>query len=200
MPTDTNSILLFDLGGVLIRNRMFSELKRLTRADQSEAELIDRWLKHPTARTFELGQCSEDEFARSVVAELALDLTPGEFLDAFRHWPDGFYDGAEATLARLREKYTVACLSNSNETHWTGSFTDPFDYAFSSHLIGRIKPDRDAFEHVLSTIGASPDQVYFFDDAPANVEAAREIGISAHHTVGFDQARETLRALGFLSD
>ena len=101
-------------------------------------------------------------------------------------------------LSELRSTYAVCCLSNSNEAHWTDAITDHFDFAFSSHLIGRIKPDRDAFEHVLDNIGVEAQAVHFFDDALINVEAARSLGLNAYRTVGYKSLNSKLIELGFL--
>jgi len=199
MPTPKHCVLLFDLGGVLIESQMFSELQRLMNSDHTEPELVEAWLRNPVARRFELGQCSVNEFSQSVVRELQLSLSPEDFLAAFRSWPKGFYHGAESMLFELRSTYAVCCLSNSNEAHWTDAITDHFDFAFSSHLIGRIKPDRDAFEYVLDSIGVEAHAVHFFDDAPLNVEAARSVGLNAHHTVGYKRLKSKLIELGFLS-
>ncbi len=199
MTRNSDAVLLFDLGGVLIENQMFAELKRLTGTDQTEAELIDVWLRNPVAKQFELGECSVDEFSRSIVSEFDLDLSPRQFLDQFKHWPKGFYAGVELMLAQLREHHTVACLSNSNEAHWTEAVTAHFDFAYSSHLIKCIKPERNAFDHVLNDIGVAATAVHFFDDAAANVEAARSCDLNAYHTVGYDAVRAELAALGFLA-
>jgi len=199
MQETSSAVLLFDLGGVLIENQMFSELQRLMGSKLNEAELIQMWLKNPAARQFELGRCSPDEFAKSIIQQFGLPLDERTFLAAFKGWPKGFYVGAESMLAELRSKYRVCCLSNSNEIHWSRAITDHFEFALSSHLMGCIKPDRDAFEHALGAIGVDPDKVYYFDDAPMNVEAASTCGMHAHHTVGYDQLRSTLAELGFLS-
>lgn len=191
-------VLLFDLGGVLIRSEMFAELRRLLGDDRSEAQLIELWLRNPLTRRFELGQCSMEAFAESAVLELGLDLEPEEFLAAFKSWPKGFFDGAEGLLRDLRTRCTVCCLSNSNEAHWTDAIAPHFDHAFSSHLIGCIKPDRESFAYVVNRTGATPEAIHFFDDAPTNVNAARSYGLNAYHTDGFESLKARLRDLGFL--
>ena len=171
MVLPTQPVLFFDLGGVLIENQRFSEHQRLLNTQQSQAELVELWLANPVAREYELGRCSTDDFSRSIIEELQLSLTPEEFLVAFREWPKGFYPGVDSMLQQLRAQATVCCLSNSNEAHWTEKVTSHFDHAFSSHLIGRIKPDRDAFEHVLGVLDVAAKDVIYFDDAESNVEA-----------------------------
>jgi len=198
MSESKSTVLLFDLGGVLIENQMFSELKRLMNSDRTEAELIEMWLTNPVARQFELGRCSTDEFAHSIIEQFYLPLEPKEFLAAFQSWPKGFYTGVEPLLNDLRSRFSVCCLSNSNEIHWTSAITDHFEFAFSSHLIGCIKPDENAYEHALGAIGVEAGQVHYFDDAAMNVDVANSCGMLAHHTVGFDELRSTLADLGIL--
>jgi putative hydrolase of the HAD superfamily len=137
-----DSVLLFDLGGVLVENDMFSELKRLMATEATPAELLERWLRDPVARRFELGRCSPGEFGAAIVTELELDISAEQFLSAFATWPKGFSAGAGPLLAELRRRHRVGCLSNSNAVHWTDAVTASFDFAFSSHLIGHLTSSR----------------------------------------------------------
>lgn len=192
MTRESNPVLLFDLGGVLVENALFSELKRLLGSERTEAELIEAWLADPIAREYELGRCSTEVFCGRMVEALDLPLAPAEFLAVFKAGPRGFYPGAGSLLTDLRQRHRVCCLSNSNEAHWHDALTAPFDHAFSSHLIGRIKPDAEAFRHVVETMGVEPGRVHFFDDAPVNVQAARNFGLNAHHTPGWEALRRRL--------
>jgi putative hydrolase of the HAD superfamily len=67
-----------------------------------------------------------------------------------------------------------------------------FDHHFASHLTGRIKPDADAFEHVVASLNCRPEQVLFLDDNTLNIEAANRFGMQAVRVQGID---ETTRAL-----
>ena len=49
---------------------------------------------------------------------------------------------------------------------------------FSCRL-GAVKPEPAAFEATLDALGAPPGEVVFLDDRPANVDAARQLGIRA---------------------
>lgn len=199
MTHNENPVLLFDLGGVLVQNTLFSQLKRLLRTERTEAELIEAWLADPIAREYELGRCSTEAFCGRIVEALGLTLGALEFLAVFKAGPQGFYPGAEKLLADLRQRHCVCCLSNSNEAHWTDAVTAPFDHAFSSHLIGRIKPDAEAFQYVVEAVGVEPGHVHFFDDAGVNVQAARDFGLNAHCTPGFEALQRRLSELRFLT-
>jgi putative hydrolase of the HAD superfamily len=75
-----------------------------------------------------------------------------------------------------------------------------FDSHFASHLTGRIKPDSDAFEHVVDSLGCSPAQVLFLDDNSINVEAAQRFGMHAVRVRGATETHGALRDLGIIDD
>ena len=193
-----DTVLLFDLGGVLVENAAFEILAGMMRDAPSEAELKSRWLLSPTVRRFETGGMDADAFAAALVAEFELPMTPAAFVAAFTGWVKGFYPGAIALLGALRRRHRIGCLSNSNVLHWIPDYERAFDFSYSSHLIGYIKPDRAAFAHVAAAQGLEPGRVIYFDDVPANVTAAIQHGFLAHHTVGFAALEARLRQLGIL--
>jgi len=73
-----------------------------------------------------------------------------------------------------------------------------FHYHFASHLTGKIKPDREAFQNLLDTLGCSAGSVFFLDDSTLNVKAAREIGMHAVQVRGPAEARHALVEAGIL--
>ena len=196
----TPSLLLFDLGGVLVRNVGFERLNALLPAALDVETLKSQLLASPSFRAFELGLSAPEDFAESFVSELNLTCSPKEFLAEFEGWPQGFYPGATELLAKLRARYKLACLSNSNSIHWKrfNGFREHFDIALSSHILNLIKPDLNCFEKALECCGVKPEQVLFFDDAIANVKAARSCGIQALHVQNFDEVQIQVKTLALL--
>ena len=195
-------LLLFDLGGVLTENSTFTSLNELLPQTENQQAIKERWLFSPTVRLFELGEINAAEFAERFVVEWALELSAEEFLPAFVSWSKGFFPGARDTLLTLRQKYQVGCLSNSNPLHWQKfrDFAEDFDIALFSHLLGVIKPDREAFALALNASGLLPAQIYYYDDAPANVRIAAELGMQAFHVEGFTDLLQLLNQQGLLAD
>ncbi len=100
-------------------------------------------------------------------------------------------------LAGLRGTIGLAILSNSGdgareEEERRFRFSAVFDPICYSHEIGVNKPDPEAFRITLERLGADPEEVFFVDDVPENIEAARALGIGAHLHVDTD---ETIRVL-----
>jgi putative hydrolase of the HAD superfamily len=196
--------VLFDVGGVLVElagvSTMLEWMNHRTNADG----LWRAWLASPAVRDFERGRIDTTSFAERVVDEFALAVDVDEFLRGFAAWPRGPLPGAHALLDALHPSLIRATLSNSNAAHWPRvmdemSFARYFDHHFASHLIDRIKPDREAFEHVATTIAVPAQAILFVDDNAINVEAARAFGMRAHRCVGPDETRELLRELDLLA-
>lgn len=198
---DKTPLLLFDLGGVLIENRTFPRLKALLDRPADEDTLKRRWLDSPAVSGFEHGRLTPAEFATEFLAEWNLQLAPGDFLEEFGGWPAWYYPGAREALRQLAGRHRLACLSNSNELHWAryDGFAEFFDPALSSHLLGVMKPDPRAFRLAVEHCGVPAGDILFFDDLPANVEAAREEGMRAFHVEGFRELEAVLRAEGLVT-
>ena len=143
------------------------------------------------------------QFAERFVAAWDVTVTPDAFLREFRTWTRGFLPGAREVLTALRGRFRLACLSNSNATHWErnayelGLFTH-FEAALASHALGCHKPDPLIYSRALAALHVAPEAVVFFDDGAANVEAAREVGIAAFQVAGVAELRTCLSALGLL--
>jgi glucose-1-phosphatase len=193
----TATVILFDLGGVLVESTGRSVLGALL-PQLGEGEVMERWLRSPAVDRFERGRTEPRAFAREFVAEWSLALSEEAFIESFASWVTGFFDGAEALVRELRRRHRVACLSNTNALHWARLPQLPalFDACFASHHTGFMKPDREAYEHALRALGAAPREVLFFDDQPRNVAAARSVGIHAHQVGGFADIAPILRDAG----
>lgn len=194
-------VVLFDLGGVLIRFGGVKAMRLLANID-SEEELWHKWLTCDWVRTFERGRCSPDDFATGLVADWELSVTSSEFLDQFRRWPEALHAGAEALVEELRGQTRVGCLSNTNALHWEQlagwRLTEMFELRFLSHEMGLIKPDRAVFEHVAETLEIPPARIVFLDDNALNVDEARSVGFTAVQVRGVEESRSALIGLGLL--
>ena len=202
-PTGIRCIL-FDVGGVLVELGGVAAMLEWM-GHRTDAEGLWRaWLTSPSVRDYERGRIDNDAFARGVIDEFALPVTTDEFLRGFAAWPVGPLPGSHALLAAVHPRLIRATLSNSNAAHWPRvmdemGFAPHFHHHFASHLIDRIKPDREAFEHVAATIGLPAHEILFIDDNAINVDAARGIGMRAHRCVGPEETRVLLAALSLLS-
>jgi HAD superfamily hydrolase (TIGR01509 family) len=203
--TETETrVLLFDVGGVLVQLSGVETMLAWLGAGVTSDEMWRMWLQSKPVREFERGRIDPERFAVEVTSEFRLPVDPQQFLASFTGWVTGLYPGTLAMLAQIPRSYQCAVLSNSNSLHWTRVIDDlqlgpAFDHHFVSHLTGRIKPDADAFQHVVDSLGCRPEHVLFLDDNTLNVDAARRFGMQAVRVQGIDETRRALIERGIIA-
>jgi HAD superfamily hydrolase (TIGR01509 family) len=202
LPDNRISLVVFDLGGVLLRLR---DARTTFGLDADDSSFIRTWLKSESVRQFECGEIGIETFARQVVRELELSYDHGEFLHRFGSWPDGMYQGIPELMERIPDHVGTALLSNTNAMHWNQGNIDEtlrslMDHLFLSYETGLLKPDEEAFVQVLEHFGRAPQEVLFLDDNPLNIAAANQLGIVARLTRGIREAQEVLEAQRILVD
>jgi putative hydrolase of the HAD superfamily len=197
--------ILFDLGGVLIELAGVERMLEWCPELGTTEELWRRWLHSPAVRRYETGGATDAEFAREVVREFDLPVAPAQFLGAFEHWPRALYPGVSELLAGLAPRYRLASVSNTNPLHW-GRFCREwaldacFHANFPSHVVGRLKPDADYFDHVVSALGFARERILFVDDNRINVGAAANLGLRARQVPNFAALKVTLAECGIVAE
>jgi putative hydrolase of the HAD superfamily len=196
---------LFDLGNTVIKLAYERVLAAICDdASMTRDELVEL-LEEPGAyRDMERGAVSFYEFYEFLCDHAGYR---GSIRDFHRLWSD-FFDGTmpgiEDLLDRIRERYRVAFLSNSNEIHAELIPTqfaelfhkdDPFVF---SHRLNVAKPDPDIFRLALQSIGATAQNTIFVDDLLENVLAARAIGMRAFQFIDARTLTNELEAEGLL--
>lgn len=206
-------LVCLDLGRVLIRIcDSWQEACRLADVPFVEFKSDGAALKefYELVHRYEVGGLACDAFFEraSGLARLTVDQTR----TAWNAWTCEGYAGAADLLDRLREAgFLVACLSNTNPSHWS-IFHDRtshchfpmerFDFRFASHLVGAAKPDEAIYVHVEQHTRVAPQHIAFFDDLAPNVASARARGWNAFAITPDrhppDQIADHLTGLGVL--
>ena len=201
---DTSGIkaVLFDFGGVLAELRGEAHLQNLLQDRMTSEQMWAAWSTSPAVRAHETGQIAGDEFSRRIVDELTLTIAPHEFLAGFREWIVGPFADTHALIRDVAARHTTALVSNTSAVHWpvieSLGVLPHMHHVFASYQIGRIKPDREYYEHVLSEMRLLPHQAVFLDDSAINVSGARELGMHARRVVGATEARRALALLALV--
>ena len=199
----TVSTMLFDLGGVLFQLSGAAVVCRWTRDRLTPPELMKKWLASPAVRDFESGRIDFSAFRARLKQELLLAVDDEEFAAVFKGWITGAFPGAEDLLTRLSARYSLACFSNTNAVHWEILTRDYnvlgfFDKAFASFQMGLVKPDAEAFVHVVEGLGVPAGSIVFFDDSQANVAAAQQCGLRAFCVAGVAGVAAAVEEAGLL--
>lgn len=99
----------------------------------------------------------------------------------------------------LKPDYQIGLLSNTSSNALHDMFTPEqinlFDAVALSYEIGAVKPDREAYEHVLNQLGVTADEAVFIDDQERHVTGAREAGMQGIVYKDFEQMKRELEKL-----
>ena len=194
--------LLFDLGKVLVDFDFELGLKHfvarstLTRDEFMRVILDQAWIQR-----YETGAITSADYHRYLRDHGRLEMS----IDEFHHaWSAVFLPELivpEALLAKLRKRYPLILVSNTNESHATFiarsyNVLDYFDHKIFSHEVGSMKPDRKIYDAAIAAADKPPETLFFTDDRAENIESALKLGIQAHHFRSLDELLVTLKECG----
>ena len=183
--------LLFDFGGVLVDLDKQRCINAFAELGFDIVPYLGTFQQGGFFSDFERGEISVAEFC-NILREKSgnANLTDAQIVEAWKRYLLDVPEERLEMLLRLKEKFTLHVLSNTNPVHWSmaenGYFrykgltvSDFFDKIFLSCELGVEKPEPEIFEKVVASIGCAPDDILFFDDSEVNCEAARQCGLQA---------------------
>jgi glucose-1-phosphatase len=210
MPNPPIQLVVFDLGGVLVRLSK-GWIDACTRAGvKLGADDAKTWEAHQ----FLLHQLERGDFDEATYERQLLTCLPGvpvnDVLAAFDAWLLGIYPGAAELIAELKSRRVrTAILSNTNPRHWRTILKDDPQYAglekvdhlFASCELRIAKPDLRIYRAVESVTGVDGRAILFFDDTEKNIDGAIAAGWQAEKITAADavaQQRNLLMKYGVL--
>jgi putative hydrolase of the HAD superfamily len=194
--------LLFDLGKVLVDFDFELGLKHfVARSALSRDEFAKVILDQAWIQRYETGAITSADYHRYLRdhGQLEMDLDEFHFAWSAVFLPELIVP--EALLARLRTRYPLILVSNTNESHATFiartyKVLDYFDHKIFSHEVGYMKPDRKIYDAAIAVAGKPPESLFFTDDRAENIESALKLGIQAHHFRSLDELLVSLKECG----
>ncbi len=194
-------VILFDLGGVVVRWVGIEALSEMT--GFSVAEVKEKFAASDIGNEFERGLTDNQSFIEEFKTLFSLEGSHQELTALWNSWVGAPYAGIVEAIMALRETYRIACLSNTNDLHWKhlNAYLKTeilFSPAYASHQINLAKPDRECFEFVIADLNVAPETILFLDDSQANIDAAEAADIQAHLVDPKHGALPTLNKLGLI--
>jgi FMN phosphatase YigB (HAD superfamily) len=177
---------IFDLGNTLIKLAYERVIANVCReASVKRDELLQIFEEAGGYRDMERGVVTFWDFYEFVCEKAGYRGSVRDFHNIWSDFFDGTMPGAEDLVERVRAKYRVAFLSNSNEVHAEvipRRFPQLFrkdDRWILSYRFRVAKPDPEMYLRTIETLGTLPQQCIFVDDLIENVLAARSVGMRA---------------------
>jgi len=205
--------VISDFGGVLTtplmnsfaehQNRTGIPAEALGRAMQTIAE---REGAHPLFE-LEKGRITEAVFLEQIADALEPELGHRPEMHGFK---EIFFDALDPNepmielMRRIKDggRHRLALLTNNVrewEPLWRSMLPvdEIFEFVVDSAFVGTRKPEREIYEITIERLGDGYEAAdcLFIDDVEVNVEAARELGMTAVHFVDNEQAIPEIESL-----
>lgn len=196
--------LVFDLGQVLLSFEPQKYLEKLYDNPAKRERLMKTIFESRTWLDLDQGLIDEAE-AYERMAE-GLPAYSEEILYVLEHW-DEILVPIEPTvrlLHRLKEQgISLYMISNFHRRAYDRvrsrySFFSLFDGIVISSHVELLKPDPAIFKKLVGTYSLTPETCLFIDDTPANVAAARSIGMKGLVFQDGEALEKELAGMGIL--
>jgi epoxide hydrolase-like predicted phosphatase len=193
--------VIFDIGGVLVRDREGAPLHRAweRRLELAHGTLGDAIFGTPMGARAMVGQVTLRDVWDDMGQRYSLSAQERQQLedDFFR---DSVWDGALLAYARsLRPRFKTGIISDawleSREALRDHVNEGVFDVIVFSAEEGICKPEPEIYRRALARLGVEPHEATFVDDRVKNVEGARKVGIHAFRFTDSAAARQEIERL-----
>ncbi len=181
-------LAIFDLGNVFIKiNFLHTFVFWEKRTGVPKEQLAARFQVDTLFMQFERDQISAKEYHKHLCQVLKVPFTYDDFCKGWNAIHEGVIPETRQFIEDLQGIGKVVALTNTNRIHsdfWSVVYQeelDLFSHIYKSFTIGTRKPEAQCYRHVLESESCSPQDACFFDDNLENVEAAKNVGISAYH-------------------
>lgn len=195
--------IVFDMGGVLIKFDREYFIRRLNVDPMDEKILMNEVFCSLEWARMDRGSLTEAEAAKSICVRLPERLhLVAERLVTMWERPILEVDGMYELVKELKDRgYKVYLLSNASvrqHEYWPRiPAAELFDGKLISSDVHLVKPQPEIYRLFCDTFQVLPEECFFIDDSPQNIEGAYEVGMQGaifHGDAG--ALRESLRAAG----
>ena len=187
------SVIVFDLGNVLLPFNYAGTINSLNGKSPGLGDHFLRYYKEnrEVLRDYERGDISGEEFLNNVLTGLNNKVSKEEFVNYFSK-VFTVNEKLVSLLPKLKEKYTLVLLSNTNSIHeeygWKNySFLKYFDKFILSYQVHAVKPEIEIYKSAEAITQKPPQEHIFVDDIAENVEGAIKAGWDAVQYTGYDK-------------
>ncbi|MFM8734701.1 MAG: HAD family hydrolase [Pirellulales bacterium] len=199
------AFLYFDLGNVLCffdRDRAFRAMAAVSGADPAVIRRVV--MEEGLQAALERGDIGWEEFHEAFCRRTG---TSAPAADLARAASDMFWLNVAmlpVVAACERAGIPLGILSNTCEPHWASLVAErysilpgSFREVVLSHEARAAKPGRAIYDLATARAGVAPERIFFCDDLPEHVTAARAAGWDAELFVGAHALADQLARRGF---
>ena len=204
--------IILDFGGVLLDiNYQHTEKAFITLGCTNFKEIYSQASQTNLFNKFEIGEITENVFFEELQSLSGIKtITSGQIKNAWNAMLIGFPEENYLMLKKLKEKYKLILLSNTNETHIAdfekliekicpvSEFENIFEKVYYSCRIHLRKPNADCFSFILKDSNLKLEETIFIDDSIQHIEGAKQVGINSYFLEKNLRTAALLKALKLL--
>ncbi len=145
------------------------------------------------------GKISDEEWRQQIARRLQTRHVDCDATAAVQQWsrPAGaVVQPVLALIRRCRRRVPVILVTNATSRlqHDLAALdlVKEFDHVINSSVVGVAKPAAGIFAAALAAVDVAADEAFFVDDSAANVSAAQQLGLHAHHFQTVDGLQQSL--------
>ncbi len=185
--------VIFDLGGVLLNIDYHKTANAFKALGASEFDsFYSQTGANKLFEQLETGHIEPADFYLAMQPHCAAGTSFQQIQDAWNAILLNFRNESVQYLLKLKERYNLYLLSNTNIIHHTQfhqtftaetglqNFDALFIKSYYSHAINRRKPYPETYHFVLDDAGLKAGETLFIDDSIVNIEGAMEAGLLTH--------------------
>lgn len=200
--------LLFDLGGVIMdieRQRAVDAFKAIGFKDADS--YLGEYAQSGSFAALESGLITPEQWRDDIRSHISGHVSDADIDNAFINFLVGIPVHRLEALRRLRSRYGIYLLSNTNPVMWNTEIArqfrgegrereDYFDGMVTSFEARVMKPEAAIFDYAAEKLGIVPAETLFLDDSQKNCEAARALGWHAACVKPGTEFTDILKSLG----
>jgi beta-phosphoglucomutase-like phosphatase (HAD superfamily) len=204
---DIPSLVMWDLGGVLVSYDADSQIKEMALLFGQPIARIKEALRGQGGQglltRFECGRISAEDYASSLEQRFGRAVARDQFWDAHNSsiWPNAraieLLKMVKARRPAVKHA-TVSDIDSRRLDHALRIVNFRFTVTLASFMVKNLKPGTDIYLKAMTLTGTLPVQCAYFDDQDPNIQAARTLGIRGFRYKDDKQFESDLRALGLL--
>lgn len=197
----TPSTVFCDVGGVLVENPWIHTAEQLaSEYGLGKSAVFEELTRLATG--LDRGALALREYHERLTRSVGAEIPYGEFATLVL---DTSLVQIEPVWDSVREvgnsgRFNMVALSNMSAEVWMAlerkySIRSLFNSEVLSFELGVTKPDPRIFEIALERAGSLPEESFFVDDTPANIEAAGALGLGTYLARRPEDTARHLRSL-----
>jgi glucose-1-phosphatase len=196
--------IIFDIGRVLVRiDLRRAQLGLAQGLSLTPEELWSAIEKDPRWRDWQEGRISPHDWHLHLSQRLGLSLNFQQFTTAWNFALDPQPIQPLRLFQELAKRYRLVLLSNTDPIHvaYLEATYDFYQYfpkgqRIYSCSVGASKPDPLIYREAMRAAIVRAGEAVFVDDIAANVDVARQLGLSGIHYQSPQQLLQAFAALG----